>query len=101
MVMMDNPSSPGQQRGVGEIVKVTITVKIVTVTIVTVTVVTVTVVTVTIVTVTIVTVTKALEMTMKGLCQGQLLVEDRSQQRRLKKKRALPPKSPQRKASPS
>ena len=52
MVMMDNPSSPGrnrqQQRGVGEIVKVTI-------------------VTVTVVTVTIVTVTKALEMTMKGL----------------------------------
>ena len=88
MVMMDNPSSPGQQRGVGEIVKVTI--------------VTVTVVTVTIVTVTMsMTVTEALEMTMKGLYQGQLPVEDRSQQRRLKKKRALPPKSPQRKASPS
>ena len=93
MVMMDNPSSPGQQRGVGEIVKVTI---------VTVTVVTVTIVTVTIVTVTMsMTVTEALEMTMKGLYQGQLPVEDRSQQRRLKKKRALPPKSPQRKASPS
>ena len=38
---------------------------------------------------------------MKGLCQGQSPGQDRSQQRRLKKKRALPPKSPQRKASPS
>ena len=38
---------------------------------------------------------------MKGLCQGQSPGQDRSQQRRLKKKRALPPKSPQRRASPS
>ena len=81
-----------QQGGVGEIVTVTMTVTIVTSTIVTVTIVTVPM---------SMTVTEALEMTMKGLYQGQLPVEDRSQQRRLKKKRALPPKSPQRKASPS